>query len=116
MTVPAHRSRAEQFDDLLLDILHALDERHGESLARIEFGAEDAPPEMFPGFATEVKLGRFVPAGQDGPARIVLYRRPIESRSNDSVELAALLTRVVVEQVAEALALDPRDVDPDYQD
>ncbi|MFD1051024.1 metallopeptidase family protein, partial [Kibdelosporangium lantanae] len=39
--------------------------------------------------------------------RIVLYRRPLEARAKDSVDLADLVHDVLVEQVANYLGVDP---------
>ena len=50
------------------------------------------------------------------PARIVLYRRPIESRAQDSRELTVVVQDVVVEQVAALLGVPPADLDPRYGD
>jgi hypothetical protein len=36
-----------------------------------------------------------------------LYRRPLEARAKDSVDLAALVHDVLVEQIANYLGLDP---------
>jgi predicted Zn-dependent protease with MMP-like domain len=48
------------------------------------------------------------------PARIVVYRRPVETRATDSRELAALVNDVVVEQAASLLGVDPRELDAGY--
>jgi predicted Zn-dependent protease with MMP-like domain len=48
------------------------------------------------------------------PARIVVYRRPVETRAADPRELAALINDVVVEQVASMLGVDPRELDAGY--
>ena len=49
------------------------------------------------------------------PARIVVYRRPVETRANDRRELVALVNDVVVEQVAAMLEVDPHELDPGYE-
>ncbi|WP_448629927.1 metallopeptidase family protein [Cellulomonas soli] len=61
-------------------------------------------------------LGRYFPADAGLPARIVLYRRPVESRATDPGDLAELVRDVVVEQVAHMLGRSPEDIDPDYSD
>ena len=66
---------------------------------------------------TGVPLAQLVPAGVDpdgmpSRARIVLYRRPLETRAKHSDEdLADLLHEVLVEQVAEYLNIEPDAVD-----
>ncbi|WP_408996797.1 metallopeptidase family protein [Streptomyces scabiei] len=54
-------------------------------------------------------------AAREGrPARVVIYRRPVEIRTKGRDERAALVHEVVVEQVAELLGLNPESVDPRY--
>ena len=64
-----------------------------------------------------VPLGRLLPAGVDArgrttAARVVVYRRPLEARAVDRLDLADLVREVVVDQVARLLHLDPDEVDP----
>jgi predicted Zn-dependent protease with MMP-like domain len=126
--VPLSRSRAEQFDDMVLDAVEHLEGRWASKLESVEFAVEDVPavpdgpPEALV-WGTDViedgavPLARLLPAGSDPggrptPPRIVLYRRPLELRAIDRTELADLVHDVVVEQVANLLGLDPDEVDP----
>jgi predicted Zn-dependent protease with MMP-like domain len=61
-----------------------------------------------------VPLSSLVPGQGSRPARLVLFRRPIEHRCEGRAELEAALLGLVVEQVAELLGLAPEDVDPRY--
>jgi predicted Zn-dependent protease with MMP-like domain len=118
--VPAHlplaRTRAEQFDELVLDALEALEERWAEELAKLEFAVEDVPPPE----AVEddvIPLSALLPgvAGPDRrstPPRIVVYRRPVEARALDAADLADLVLDVVVDELSRHLGLDPDAVDP----
>lgn len=118
-TVPSARSRAERFDDLVLDAVEHLEERWAGELAEVQFAVEDVPPEL-PEFDTgvledgRVPLARVLPADDRArePARIVIYRRPLEARSADEEDLSDLVHDVVVEQVAAFLGKDPDEVDP----
>lgn len=121
--VPLARSRAEQFDDLVLDAVEQLEQRWASELEGVEFAVEDVPPVRLangdPVAVVDadtvddagVPLGRLLPAGS-GPARVVLYRRPLEARSLDRADLADLVLEVVVEQVARLLNVDPDEIDP----
>jgi predicted Zn-dependent protease with MMP-like domain len=112
--LPAARSRAERFDDLVLDAVERLERRWHDQLAEIEFAVEDVPPaDPSPWEHGEVPLGRFFPADRSLPPRVVVYRRPVETRTEEA-ELAALVHEVVVEQVASALGVEPEKVDPGY--
>jgi predicted Zn-dependent protease with MMP-like domain len=118
-SVPLARTRAEIFDDLVLDTVESLERRYSQELAGVEFAVEEVPPDLNV-YDTdvledgEVPLARLLPAqpGQvDMPARIVLYRRPLEFRALDREDLADLVHDVIVEQVANLLGVDPEDIE-----
>lgn len=120
--VPLSVSRAESFVDLVHDSAERL-ERRWPQLSGVDFAVRDVPGiddgpagGLGPGPWTDdvVPLGRFVAAEGERPARIVVYRRPIEIRTKSRDERALLVHEVVVEQVAELLGLAPESVDPRY--
>ena len=116
-SVPASRTRAERFDDLVLDAVDDLDPRWREPLAKVEVAVEDVPPaDPSPWEAGEVPLGRVFPADRGLPARVVVYRRPVEARAQGAADLADLVRTVVVEQLAHVLEVSPRELDPGYED
>jgi predicted Zn-dependent protease with MMP-like domain len=115
--VPAARTRAERFDDVVLDAVERLERRWRDELAGIEFAVEDVPPsDPSPWEHGEVPLGRFFPADRALSPRVVLYRRPVETRATDERDLADLVHEVIVEQVAQALGVEPEAVDPDLRE
>jgi len=106
-------SRAQRFDDLVLDAAARLEQRIGKEFGDVEFAVEDVPPsDPAPWESAEVALGRLFAAHGTVPARIVVYRRPVETRVHDAAELAALVHDVVVEQVAALIGVDPEELDP----
>jgi predicted Zn-dependent protease with MMP-like domain len=128
--VPLSQTRGERFDDLVLDAVEHLEERWGKRLEGVEFAVEDVPAVPEPGadllpeedvVADEtaggaVPLGRLLPPAVDAkgeatPARIVVYRRPLEARAMDRLDLADLVHDVVVDQVARLLGVDPDELD-----
>ncbi len=120
-SVPLARTRAEIFDDLVLDTVEALERRYSSELDGVEFAVEEVPPDLnvYDSDVLEdgdVPLARLLP-GQVGQAtmapRIVLYRRPLEYRAVDREDLADLVHDVIVEQVANLLGLDPEDIQTD---
>jgi predicted Zn-dependent protease with MMP-like domain len=128
--VPASQTRGERFDELVLDAVEQLEERWARELEGVEFAVEDVPlVPADPAVALDddvvadetaggaVPLGRLLPAATDPrghrtPARVVVYRRPLEVRAADRLDLAELVHDVVVDQVARLLRLDPDEVDP----
>jgi predicted Zn-dependent protease with MMP-like domain len=108
-------TRAQQFDELVLDAAGRMEHHAGDALGNLEFAVEDVPPsDPAPWESSDVPLGRLFAAQGKLPARLVLYRRPVETRTTDARELAALVNDVVVEQVAALLGIDPRDLDAGY--
>ncbi len=122
--VPLSRTRAEEFDDLVLDAVEHLDRHWREELASVEFAVEEVPyvesddPETLVHGSDVVEdgnvpLARLLPAeGERVPARIVVYRRPLEVRARGRHDLADLVHDVVVEQIANLLGRDPEEIDP----
>src|SRR3712207_5303026 len=115
--VPLARSRAEQFDDLVLDAVEDIERRWERELAGVEFAVEDVPwvdhtnPDEVVLDADvlddgSVPLARVLPAhrenGRDVPARIVVYRRPLEIRAHE-IGRASGRGRVEISEVAVSL-------------
>src|SRR5690625_3953345 len=96
---------AQRFDDLALGIMQDLWDRFPQDLGDVELGVEEVP--LLPSIwtADTVPLASFVEQTSTTPARLVLLRRPIEMRAQGPQALAALILTVVVEQLAEALAV-----------
>jgi predicted Zn-dependent protease with MMP-like domain len=114
--VPASRTRAEQFDQAVLDAVAEMEERWPTEVASIEFAVDEVPPlpsgPVLPANDVVVDggvpLSRFLPPAVDSRgrptrARIVLYRRPLEVRAQDSVELSDLVAEVLDEQLSAVL-------------
>src|SRR5215213_8502580 len=93
--VPAWRSRADRFDDLVLDAVENLETRWATQLEGVEFAVEDVPPsDPSPWEHGEVPLGRFFPAQGELPPRIVVYRRPVETRAGEPRDVGHLTQSV----------------------
>lgn len=112
--LPAWRTRAERFDELVTSAADDL-ARDWPQIARIQFAVEEVPPSDPAPWERGAVLGRgFAAEPRAGlPARMVVYRRPVTSRAADEEELADLVRRVVVEQVALMLGRGPEEIDPE---
>lgn len=109
---PIARTRSERFNEYVLDAVEQLERRWRDELTAVQFAVEDVPP-VSPESAPElVRLARVERVGDSH--RIVVHRWPIEVRTRDHGELAALVHDVVVEEVAELLGVEPEAVDPEY--
>jgi hypothetical protein len=123
--VPLHRSRAQQFGDLVLEAVARLEPRWEAELARIEFAVQEVPDHDPPDDEPDaVPLASLDPGSPDsgdpddpahGP-RIILYRRALMARAEDEEELAALVLDVVVEELARLLGVEPETIDPGYDE
>ena len=104
-------TRAEAFDDLVIDTAQRFRGVLGRRWGDVEFAVEDIPPSDPAGWEEGVPLARLWPAHGPLPARIGGYRRPVEtiSRGTDQAEV---VHEVMVEQVARLLGVDPDEVDP----
>ena len=128
--VPLHRTRAEGFDDLVLQAVARLEPRWEAHLAGVEFGVEEIPP-AGDAAAGPVPLARLEPGSPGaaataagpgtadadsaaGPPRIVVYRRPLMARADGDDDLGELVFEVVVEEFARLLGVNPEDIDPGY--
>lgn len=114
-TLPGYRTRSERFDELALAVVARLEHSWSRQLDGTEFAVEEVPPSDPARWETGgVPLGRYFPAQPGIPPRIVLYRRPIESRAHTVDELSFIVRNVLIEQVAHFLGKRPDEVDPGY--
>ena len=124
--VPLYRTRAQQFDDMVLDAVARLETRWETELAGVEFAVQEVPEaDELADDSTPLPLARVVPGSAANPrnpgrpatpARIVVYRRPLMARAEDDDELSDLVFGVVVEEFASVLGLDPETIDPGYRE
>jgi hypothetical protein len=105
-------SRSQRFDELALGVIDRLKRRWPSELANVEFGVEDTPMVPVDWTHDPIALAALARPVNDRPARIVLFRRPIELRAQGRRELTALLYEVVIEQIADLLGREPEEVDP----
>lgn len=131
-TVPGWRSRAERFDMAVLEAYEPIERRWRERLGELDVAVDEIPriaakdPDRFqwpPEVIADgpIALARLMPAGidvrgQSTRARIVLFRKPIERRAKDPLELGDLLNEILVAQVAIYLDVDPAVIDPSFDD
>ena len=113
--VPARRNDAERFDAIALRVVRAVVARWVAQLGDVELAVEEVPVIGATWNVGTVPLAAYVDRTADRPPRLVLFRRPLEHRAENSFELEALLLTVVVEQFAEVLGIPAEDVHPGYE-
>jgi hypothetical protein len=114
--VPAQLTGRERFDAVALATMRDLAARWPVELGSTELAVEEVPLLPDHWTAETVPLASYVPATAQSPARVVLFRRPIEHRVETRADLEALVLTVLVEQVAEVLGIAPEEVHPGYED
>ncbi|BEK98545.1 hypothetical protein NSK11_contig00076-0028 [Nocardia seriolae] len=128
-TVPARRTRGQEFDRLVLEAFAPLESRWHEQLTKLDIAVDDVPKirPLHPDSVTwpdevvadgPVPLSRLIPAGVDRygmatRARVVLFRKPLELRAQAPDDLVDLLREVLVQQIATYLGVDPDIIDPE---
>ena len=131
-TVPGWRTRAERFDMAVLEAYEPIEQRWQQRVSALDVAVDEIPritardpdsvqwpPEVVAD--GPIPLARLIPAGVDvrgNPtrARILLFRKPIEQRVGDDLELDELLHEILVAQVATFLDVDRSVIDPTIDD
>ncbi|WP_083784529.1 metallopeptidase family protein [Janibacter sp. HTCC2649] len=110
--VPAMRTRRETFDDVVIEVAERARAYLGTRYADVEFAVEEVPPtDPAPWEEQAAAVGRLLPVGGTVGHRIVIYRRPVETRARDVGEVAAIVREVVAEQVAALLNVPPSEIE-----
>jgi hypothetical protein len=112
--VPLLRSPRAVFDTIVLSLVQELEERWHDELGLVEFAVEETPWVPDDWSADTVPLASLVRGSGGRPTRLVLFRKPIELRSETRSDLSAMVLTVLVEQVSELLGRPPEEVDPRY--
>lgn len=117
--LPAALTRQERFEDLVTESAERLRERWGSKVERMSFEVAFVPDELAL-LRAEAQgeahpLGASLPGKRKEPPRVIVFRRPLETVAGSQEALPWLVHDVVVELVAELLAMPPERVDPDYR-
>lgn len=109
---PVHRnpSPAAWFEDCLTASLTRINGLQPGLLDQIDVGVEEVPTVRE--HDTRVPLAAAIEASPTQPARVVVYRRPLEQRSSSRRQLRRLVHRTVVEQLAALTGRGAVDIDP----
>ena len=127
--VPRYCTRASAFDENALEAFARIDATFHDELSDLDLAVDIIPrmslkdeftlwPESVAADGP-VPLGRLLPASFDewgSPIRprIVLFRKPIEERCEDEVEMQSLLHAILSKLVAYYLNVEPQIIDANY--
>ena len=112
--LPGFITRRERFDAEVTDAAQDLVDRFPRRLEHVRIHVEDVPPAIDVGRGErEIPLGRCIPADRSAPPRVIVYRRPIETRCPDPDERPRMIRQVLCEQFGALLGMPAEDIDPD---
>ncbi|GAB3624081.1 metallopeptidase family protein [Mariniluteicoccus endophyticus] len=83
------------------------------ALEGVVIGVEEVPHLRVDWAGDQVPLAAAVERTETRPARIIVYRRPLEHRAATRRGLAILAHRIVVEQLAALTGIDADEIDPE---
>lgn len=112
-TVPAWRTRADEFDDLLAFDLGTYRQQLGKAMDHLDFGVLDVPQADPAPWEDGIPLARYLPFERPAriTGRIVFFRMPILEAARDAPDPRLFIHDVITEQLAGALGEDPDDID-----
>ena len=111
--LPASRTRAQMFDDVIAWDLGTFRRHLGDRMEKLDFAVLDVPRSDPAPWEEGVPLGRVVPFERPSKieARIIFYRMPIiEAASRDPLP-RLFIHSVVTNHLASALGEHPEDID-----
>lgn len=115
--LPGHVSAAEFFIQAVTASIQRLMQTCPDALAGVDVGVEDVPSSTFDwALLDRVPLAAAIDATTTRPARIVLFRRPLERRASDRDDLRDLVHITLVEQLSALTARSMHDLDPDLDE
>lgn len=113
---PRRTGRTEFFSQAVSQSLNRIATTCPQSLDGISLGVEDVPLLNTDWKADEVPLAAAVERSEEGPAQVVVYRRPLEHRATNRQGLRDLVHRTIVEQLAALTGFTVEAIDPEVAD
>lgn len=115
--VPGRATNAEFFIDSMTASVQRLMQTCPDALAGVDIGVEDVPSGAFDwALLDHVPLAAALDATGSRPARIVIFRRPLERRASDRQDLRDLVHVTLVEQLSALTGRSLQEIDPEVDD
>ncbi len=103
------------FDDMVAAQIRRLNEAWPEMIQPVQFAVEDVPPsDPAPWEANHNVASRCFVAAHGIPARIVLYRMPMQSHAHNRADLQLAIRDELVGRIAELYGRRPEEIDPEW--
>lgn len=113
--MPRYRTKSGMFDDMVASQLRRLHGAWPQLVQPVQFAVEDVPPsDPAPWQADPNLCSQCFPAGRGTPARIVLYRMPIQMHARTRMDLQFAIRDELVSRLAELYGRRPEEIDPDW--
>ena len=107
------RSRDAFFTECVGESAARITKHCPEALRGVELGVEEVPHLPVAWSGNHVPLAAAIEAGNGHPARVVVYRRPLEHRAASMLGLRILVHRTIVEQLSALTGLTQEHIDPE---
>ena len=104
--LPRYRTRGGMFDDMVAAQIRRLNDAWPELIRPLQFAVEDVPPSD--------PAPQCFAASHGIPARVVLYRMPIQSRSRTKLDMQLIIRDELVGRIGELYGRRPEEIDPDW--
>ena len=85
-----------------------------QAFVGVDIGFEEVPTNVERWWADKVPLASATSATSARNASVVLFRRPIEHRAQDTAELRRLVHRALLEQLSALTGIDADQIDPSF--
>ena len=113
--LPRYRTRSGMFDDMVVAQIRRLSEAWPDLVAPLQFAVEDVPPsEPAPWESEPMLFSQGFPTEHGIPARVVLYRMPLQAHSPNRMDLQFANRDELVVRIAELYGRRPDEIDPDF--
>ena len=113
-------TRGERFLQAIEDAIARVQRSCPDCLTSIDVGVDEVPtrPAMWQGLTDHgaVPLAAAIDAEPGQPARVIIYRRPLEHRAIDDDDLLDIVHRTLVEQLSILTGRSTADIDPEGED
>ncbi|MFD0704860.1 metallopeptidase family protein [Alloscardovia venturai] len=115
--LPFYRTDSGYFDEQVAAQVARIKSAWPELFTNVECAVEDVPPSSPLAWENfSVKLSQSFEASHGISARIALYRKPLEFRAHNRIELQLIIRKEIIRQLAHLSGLNPEYIDPSWDE